>query len=494
MAVPSNHQAEAIPSAATREPARRSRLLIDGCWVDGDAGTRPVTDKYTSEAIGIVDQASRAQVDAAVAAARRSFERTVLDPQQRYAMLMKTASLLEQHRAELAAMITAEAGMPIADAKVEADRAVQTFIVSAEEAKRMTGEMVPIEGAPGQAHRMAFTIRVPRGVVCGITSFNSPLNMVAHKVAPALASGNTVVVKPPDATPFSATRLCELLLEAGCPPAHINLIHGPGADLGQWLVENPAIAFYTFTGGTDVGLWLRERVGLRPVALELGSVTATIVCEDADLPRAAARCAASGFRRAGQMCTSTQRLFVHADVIDLFTARLVQAVRGLKVGDPHDPSTDVGPMISEQEAARAEAWVKDAVAAGARIVEGGRREGALFHPTILADVSGSMRVMCEEIFAPVLSIVPFSSFDAVLDAVNGTPFGLAAGLFTRDLTRALTAARRIHVGVVHLNEASSSRVDLIPFAGVKQSGVGREGPKYAMQDMTEERLITISLS
>ena len=272
------------------------------------------------------------------------------------------------------------------------------------------------------------------------------------------------------------------------------MIHGPGADLGQWLVENPAIAFYTFTGGTDVGLWLRERVGLRPVALELGSVTATIVCEDADLPRAAARCAASGFRRAGQMCTSTQRLFVHADVVDLFTARLVQAVRGLKVGDPHDPSTDVGPMISEQEAARAEAWVGDAVAAGARIVEGGRREGALFHPTILADVSGSMRVMCEEIFAPVLSIVPFSSFDAVLDAVNGTPFGLAAGLFTRDLTRALTAARRIHVGVVHLNEASSSRVDLIPFAGVKQSGVGREGPKYAMQDMTEERLITISLS
>jgi succinate-semialdehyde dehydrogenase/glutarate-semialdehyde dehydrogenase len=494
MAVPSNRQHEPTPSVTAREPARRSRLFVDGRWVEGDAGTRAVTDKYNGEAIGIVDQASPEQVNAAVAAARRSFERTVLDPQQRYTLLMKTASLIEQHRAELAAMITAEAGMPIADAKVEADRAVQTFIVSAEEAKRMTGEMVPIEAAPGQAHRMAFTIRVPRGVVCGITSFNSPLNMVAHKVAPAIASGNTVVIKPPDATPFSATRLFELLLEAGCPPGHINLIHGPGADVGQWLVENPAVAFYTFTGGTGVGLWLRERVGLRPVALELGSVTATIVCEDAELPRAAARCAASGFRRAGQMCTSTQRLFVHADVVESFTSRLVQAVRGLKVGDPHDPSTDVGPMISEQEAARAEAWITEAVAAGARIVEGGRREGALFYPTILADVSGSMRVMCEEIFAPVLSIVPYSSFDAALDAVNATPFGLAAGLFTRDLTRALTAARRIHVGVVHLNEASSSRVDLIPFAGVKQSGVGREGPKYAMQDMTEERLITISLS
>jgi succinate-semialdehyde dehydrogenase / glutarate-semialdehyde dehydrogenase len=217
------------------------------------------------------------------------------------------------------------------------------------------------------------------------------------------------------------------------------------------------------------------------------------VCEDADLDRAAERCAASGFRRAGQMCTSTQRLFVHSAVVDAFTARLVRAVRALKVGDPHDPATDVGPMISEREAARAETWVHEAISGGARLVEGGRRDGALFHPTILTDVERSMRVMCEEIFAPVLSIVPYASFDAALEAVNATPFGLAAGLFTRDLARAMTAARRIHVGVVHLNEASSSRADLIPFAGVKQSGVGREGPRYAMREMTEERLITISL-
>jgi succinate-semialdehyde dehydrogenase / glutarate-semialdehyde dehydrogenase len=475
-------------------PARRARLFIDGTWTDGAAGTRPVVDKYSGDAIGVVEAASREQVDAAVAAARRSFERTVLDPQQRYAVLMKTASLLEQHRAEFAALITAEGGLPITDATNEVGRTVQTFIVSAEEAKRLTGEMVPIEAAPGQAHRMAFTIRVPRGVVCGITSFNSPLNMVAHKVAPALASGNTVVIKPPDATPLCATRLFELLLEAGCPPAHINLIHGPGPELGPWLVENPDISFFTFTGGTRVGVWLREHVGLRPVALELGSISATIVCEDADLARAAARCAASGFRRAGQMCTSTQRLFVHQDVVEALTTRLVQAVSALKVGDPHDPATDVGPMISEREAARADAWVQEAVAGGARIVEGGRREGALLYPTILRDVTGSMRVVCEEIFAPVLSIIPYVSFDEAITAVNATPFGLAAGLFTRDLTRALTAARRIHVGVVHLNEPSSSRVDLIPFAGVKQSGVGREGPKYAMQEMTEERLITISLA
>ena len=493
MTVPSDSRAIASSPTTGGTDTLRARLFIDGAWIDGAAGTRPVLDKYSGETIGAVDQASREQVDAAVAAGRRSFERTGLDPQQRYTVLMKTAALLEQHRSELAALICAEGGMPIVDATAEAARAVQTFIVSAEEAKRLTGEVVPIESAPGHAHRMAFTIRVPRGVVCGITSFNSPLNIVAHKIAPAIASGNTVVIKPADVTPLSATRLVELLLEAGCPPGHINVIHGPGPELGPWLVENPNISFFTFTGGTTVGLWLRERVGLRPIALELGSISPTIVCEDAELDRAAARTTASGFRRAGQMCTSTQRLFVHADVVEPFTARLVQAVRALKVGDPHDPSTDVGPMISEREAARAENWVREAVVAGARLVEGGRRERALLYPTILADVERSMRVMCEEIFAPVLSIIPFTSFDEALEAVNATPFGLAAGLFTRDLTRAMTAARKIHVGVVHLNDASSSRADLIPFAGVKLSGVGREGPRYAMHEMTEERLITISL-
>jgi acyl-CoA reductase-like NAD-dependent aldehyde dehydrogenase len=494
MATEPGNRRSVPPPVRSGPMTRRARLFIDGSWTGGGAGTRPVVDKYSGAVIGEVDQATREQVDAAIAAARRSFERTTLDPQQRYTMLMKTAALVDQHRAELAALITAEGGMAITDATNEVVRTVQTFIVSAEEAKRLTGEVVPIDAAPGQAHRMAFTIRVPRGVVCAITSFNSPLNIVAHKIAPALASGNTVVMKPADVTPLSAHRLFELLLEAGCPPSHINLIHGPGPAIGPWLVENPAISFFTFTGGTTVGKWLRERVGLRPVALELGSISPTIVCEDADLSRAASRCVASGFRRAGQMCTSTQRLFVHHDVVEPFTARLVEAARALKVGDPHDPSTDVGPMISEHEAARAEAWVRDAVAGGARLVEGGHREGALFSPTILTDVHRSMRVVCEEIFAPVLSIIPYTSFDEALDAVNDVPFGLAAGLFTRDLMRAMNAARRIHVGIVHLNEASSSRVDLIPFAGVKDSGVGREGPKYAMQEMTEERLITISLS
>jgi succinate-semialdehyde dehydrogenase/glutarate-semialdehyde dehydrogenase len=472
---------------------RRAKLLIGGEWVEG-VRTIPVFDKFSGELIGEADRASEEQVNAAVAAARRSFGSRVMDPYDRYQILHKAADLIEERRAEIEQTIIAEAGFPICDASNEVSRAVQTFLTSGEEAKRLTGEMVPIEAAPGNAHRMAFTIRVPRGVVCGITSFNSPFNMVVHKVAPALAAGNTVVIKPPQATPFSAVILFEILLAAGLPPAHANLIQGPGGEIGGWLVKNPDIAFYTFTGSTSVGKSLRDAIGLRPIALELGSISATIVCEDADLERAAPRCANSGFRRAGQACTSIQRLFVHEQVMERFTGLLVEATRKLQVGDPHDPKTIIGPMISEGEALRAEEWVRDAVNQGARIVYGGVRTGAILQPTILADVRPHMRVMCEEIFAPVLSLIPYRSLDEAIDRVNSVPFGLAVGLFIRDVSRAMTASRRLHTGIVHINEPSSSRVDLMPFSGVKDSGMGREGPKYAMQEMTEERLITISLS
>jgi succinate-semialdehyde dehydrogenase/glutarate-semialdehyde dehydrogenase len=313
-------------------------------------------------------------------------------------------------------------------------------------------------------------------------------------VAPALASGNTVVVKPPQATPFSAALLFDLLLAAGLPPGHANLVNGPGSEIGGWLVENPDIRFFTFTGSTAVGRQLQQTVGLRPIALELGSIAATIICEDADLERAAVRTANSAFRRAGQACTSTQKLFVDVRVLDPFLTALVGATRRLQVGDPHDAATAIGPMIAEREAMRAEAWIDEAVTQGARVVEGGRRQGAVLWPTILADVAPSMRVACEEVFAPVVALFPFTAVDAVVDEINAMPFGLATGLFTRDIMRAMNLARRLDVGIVHINEPSSSRADMMPFGGVKDSGVGREGPKYAMQEMTEERLITISLS
>lgn len=487
---------------ATKQPENQTvaRLLIAGEWRDGEAdeATFPVLDKFTGQVIGHAHRARREQVAEAIAAVQSSFEQCPLTPQRRYQILMRAAELIEANRAKLGATIVAEAGFPIADADNEVNRAIQTFITSAEEAKRLTGEMVPLEGAPNAAHRMAFTIRAPRGVVCGITSFNSPLNMVAHKVAPALGAGNTVIIKPPQATPLSAALLCEILLEAGLPPTHIGLVQGPGAEVGAWLTSDPRIAFYTFTGSTAVGKQLRQAVGqvgeMRPVALELGSLSPTIVCEDANIARAIPRCINSGFRRAGQACTSIQRLYVHEAVQDRFVDQLLARTRQLVVGNPHDPATAIGPMISEAEARRAESWVQEAVAAGARVLCGGERKGALMQPTILAQVPAGARVLREEIFAPVLSLMPFRSLDRVIDEVNALPYGLAAGIFTQDIDRALRAARGLRMAIVHINESSSSRVDLMPFGGVKDSGVGREGPRYAMREMTEERLITISLA
>lgn len=470
----------------------RAPLLIGGEWIESTPADR-VFNKFTGELIGEVARATRAQVDEAVAAAKQSFEREHLDGQRRYQVLHDTALLIDEHRREFVDRIVSEAGFPIADAENEVSRTVQTFLVSAEEAKRLTGEMVPIENSPGNAHRLAFTLRVPRGVVCGITSFNSPLNMVAHKVAPAIASGNTVVIKPPQATPFSAALLFELMLHAGLPAAHAALLHGRGSEVGGWLVANPDVRFFSFTGSTEVGKLLQRTVGLRPIALELGSISGTIVCDDADLERAAPRAVNSGFRRAGQACTSIQRLLVQRGVYDRFLELLVTATKAVKAGDPRVPGTVVGPMISVAEAERAESWIREAVAAGATVVCGGTRTGAVLEPTVLVDVRPDMRVMCEEAFAPLLSVIPFDRLEDAIAQVNAVPYGLAAGVFTRDINRAMFAARHLHVGIVHINEPSSSRVDLMPFAGVKDSGLGREGPKYAMAEMTEERLITLSL-
>lgn len=467
--------------------------LIAGRWTAGTGATVDVCDKHTGEVLAHVSTVSPTQVDAAVDAAAEAFRSTRLDLAERHRLLSRVADLLLAERDDLARTIVAESGVPWKDSHNEVGRAAETFRLSAEEARRLVGEMVPIQGAAGQSRRMAYTLRMPRGVVGGISSFNSPLNMVAHKVAPALAAGNAVVFKPPLSTPLSATRLFELMLEAGVPAGLISLIHGDGAEVGSRLVEHPGVDFFTFTGSTPVGKDIQRKRGMRPVALELGSIAATLVCADGDLDRAATRCAQSGFRRQGQACTSTQRLFVERSVLEPFTERFLAAVAALVVGDPRDPATDVGPMISERDATRAQAWVREAVEQGARLLAGGERRGAVLEPTVLTDVRTDMKVMCEEIFAPVLSIVPFDDLDAAIDQVNATPFGLAAGLFTQDITRALTAAERLHVGVVHLNEASSSRVDLMPFGGVKDSGVGVEGPRYAMREMTEERLVTITL-
>jgi succinate-semialdehyde dehydrogenase/glutarate-semialdehyde dehydrogenase len=466
-------------------------LLIDGKEVSGDSATT-VYDKFTAQPIAHFANASRSQVAQAVAAAAAAFKTHPLAPYDRYTILQRTAELVQQQAVELIESIVAESGFTVSDAKTELNRSVQTLILSAEEAKRIHGEMVPLESAPNIRNRIGFTIRVPVGVVCAITPFNSPLNTVTHKVAPALAAGNSVVLKPASATPITAALLCRLLIEAGLPHGYINLLNGSGRDIGRWLLEEEQIRFYTFTGSTEVGRAIQRGAGLRRTQLELGSISSTIVCDDANLEWTVPRCVNASFRKAGQVCTSVQRLLVHEQVLDQFVSSLVARTERAKVGDPRDPETLVGPMIDVREAERAEEWVKEAVAQGATIATGGRRDGALLQPTVLLNVTTKMRVVCDEVFAPIISIVPFRSLDEAIRQVNDTPYGLAAGLFTSNINTALMSARQLEVGTLHVNETSSSRVDLMPYGGVKDSGFGHEGPKYAIREMTEERLVTIA--
>ncbi len=470
---------------------KECRLLIGGQWVAG-VETFPVKDKFTGETVAQAHKPSRAQVAEAVKAAKDAFEARPLDAQARYSLLSAAARLLEERREAFIQSITADTGFTTSDAAGEVGRAMQTLTLSAEEAKRIHGEMVPVETAPGQGTRIGYTIRVPVGVVCAITPFNSPLNTVSHKVAPALAAGNAVVLKPAPQTPMTAVLLCEMLIDAGTPPGYINLVNGD-EDVGGWLLEEPDIAFYTFTGSTRVGRIIQKSAGLRRTQLELGNISGTIVCADADLDHAVPRIVNAAFRKAGQVCTSVQRLYVAEQVLDPLVERLVAETKTKKVGDPRATGTFVGPMIDIKEAERAEAWVKEAIDQGARLALGGKREGVMFQPTILIGVEASMRVVCEEIFAPVISVLPFGSLDEAIDRVNATAYGLAAGIFTADLNTAMKAAKALRVGGVHINDTSSSRIDLMPYGGVKDSGHGREGPKYAIREMTEERMVTISL-
>ena len=466
-------------------------LIIDGRPIETSA-TAAVFDKTSEQQIAELSIASRAHVSEAVAAASRAFAAGPPSPYDRYRMLNRAAELVDRSREAFIETIIAETGFTRSDATGEVNRTIQTLILSGEEAKRICGEMVPLEAAPGVSRRMGFTIRVPVGVVCAITPFNSPLNTVAHKVAPALAAGNSVVLKPANVTPLTATRFCFLLMEAGVPPGFLQLLHGEGAQVGPWLLEEQDVRFYTFTGSTAVGRAIQKSAGLRRTQLELGSISSTIVCEDTSIEWASPRCLNASFRKAGQVCTSVQRLFVQESMLDAFVDDLVTRTKAAKVGDPRDASTLLGPMISRREAERAESWIQEAVSQGARVAVGGQRHGAVLEPTILLGVSPATKVMCEEIFAPVIAIVPFRSLDDAITSVNGTPYGLAAGIFTSNINNALAAARRLEVGSVHINETSSSRVDLMPYGGVKDSGFGHEGPKYAIREMTDERLITIA--
>ncbi len=468
-----------------------SQLLIRGKWVDGES-TQTLTEKFQGRVYGQMAVASATQVDEAVTGALAGVQASSLSPYERFQILAQAARLTEGRLAVLSGLMRDEAGFTKPDADNEVRRCVQTLELSADEAKRLNGELVPMEAAAGMKNRLGFTVRVPRGVICAITPFNSPLNTVAHKVAPALAGGNAVVLKPSNLTPLTAVELCKILLEAGLPPALLALVNGAGTQIGRQLLQDQRIAYYAFTGSTQVGREIQQAAGLRGTQLELGSIASTIVCHDADIDMAVPKIVNAGFRKAGQVCTSVQRLFVDRRIAAKFIPKFVAAAKAAKAGDPADPATIIGPMISAHHAQRATAWVQEAVAAGATVLTGGVCEGNVMPATVLTGVTDTMRVYSEEIFAPVLSILEFDTIDEAVRRANDSPYGLAAGLFTSDLSTALKTARRLHFGGVHVNEASSARVDVMPFGGVKDSGFGREGPSYAIREMTEERLITVA--
>jgi acyl-CoA reductase-like NAD-dependent aldehyde dehydrogenase len=472
------------------QKVKDARLFIAGKWVEAPTQF-PVLDKFSRREVARAHVADKSLVDRAVSAAKTAFqsEISILD---RYNILSRAAVILERRREEIVDVMVTETGFTVSDNTGDLSRCIQTLQTSAEESKRLNGEIVPIDAAPGHAGEMAFTLRVPLGIVAAITPFNSPLNTVAHKVAPAIAAGNAVVLKPASYTPLTACLLAEVLDEAGLPGGWLNIVHGPGSRTGRYLCENPDIRFFAFTGGGPAGEAIQHAAGLRRTQMELGNISSTVVCEDANIEKASALVARAAFRKAGQVCVSVQRLFVQRAVVDVLTEQLVARAGQMKAGDPRDAAISVGPMIDIAEAERAEAWVREAVAGGAIILVGGTRNGSVFSPTVLANVRNGMKVLDEEIFAPVVSIIPFESFEEAVARVNDTPYGLSAGIFTKNIDRALRAARKVEVGLFNINNTSANRADLMPYGGCKASGFGREGPRAAIREMTEERLVTIT--
>ncbi|WP_114966067.1 aldehyde dehydrogenase family protein [Alkalilacustris brevis] len=464
-------------------------LLLGGRWTAGEGDEIVVRDRFSLAPHTTLRGASPAQAAAMIEAAEAAFRAGPPNAHERGAILQRAAELVAARSAAFVRAMQVEAGFPAQDAMGEVRRCIETLRLSAEEARRLTGEMVPLEGAPGQAGRLGFTMRVPLGVVLAITPFNSPLNTVTHKIAPAFAAGNATILKPSSNTPLTACLLADALHEAGVPAGLLSVLHG-GGEMLRGVIDDARVRYFAFTGSTGVGQLIQAAAGLRRTQMELGSIAFTLLCEDADLDAALPKIASAAYRKAGQVCTSVQRLLVHRAILPEVTERLAAMTRDLPFGDPHDAATVVGPLISEREAERVEAWIDEAVAAGARRLVGGARKGAVVPPTLLADVVPEMRVTNCEIFGPVLCLEPFDALEEAIARVNSTPFGLATGIFTNRLDAAFAAARQLEVGGVHVNETSSSRVDMMPYGGSKDSGFGREGPHYAVREMTEERIIT----
>ena len=473
----------------TPAKVQTSLNYIGGEWIDTEAHDA-VLLPYDGSPVGQVPRAGIDLLDKAVAAASQGHHAMrEMANYERADLLLKIADLIRRDLAQYAQIVCAETGKPIKEARVEAERCLQTLIAAAHEARQLHGEVVPMDfGAVGRG-RMAMTVREPLGVIGCITPFNVPLNLALHKVAPALAAGNAVVHKPATKTPLSAARLARTMEEAGLPKGAYNLITGSGAEIGMAMAEHPAIAMLTFTGSAEVGRKIKSRAGFKKVTLELGNNSAVIIEPDADLDTAVARTVQGAFSHSGQVCISVQRAFVHRSILPGFTERLMAATQALNIGHPYEQSTDISSLISQVEAIRIEEWISEAVAGGARVMTGGKRKYATVSPAILAGVPAGCQISCNEAFGPVVALYPYDDLNDAIKQANATPYGLQAGIFTRDLQRAFQAARKLEVGGVMINDIPMFRADHMPYGGVKESGNGREGPRYAIEEMTEMKLI-----
>lgn len=469
------------------------KLFIDGQWVDGGP-MMEVRNKYNGQVIAALPTARREDVDAAIAAAERA-ETAMADmpAYKRAEILLRTAALLRERHDDFSKTIAAEAGKALKFARSEVDRAISTFTIASEEAKRLHGETIPLDAVPSGEGYFGFWTRRPVGVIAAISPFNFPLNLVAHKVAPALAAGNTLVLKPASTTPLAAVKLCQVLAEAGLPAGAINLVVGSGGTVGEWLITDPRVDKITFTGSPPVGEHILAVAGIKKVTLELGNTSPVIVAPDADLDFVAKRCAVGAYYNSGQVCISVQRIYSQKQVYEPFSEKFVKATDAMVVGDPLDERVDVGPMIDSKETDRIEGWVKEARTSGAKVLTGGKREGAVYYPTVLADVSPAMKVVAEEVFAPVASVIRCDDFEESLRQANDTKFGLQVGVFTKDVDRVFKAVKRLNFGGVIINDTPVFRADHMPYGGNRQSGLGREGVRFAMEDMTNIQMVAIRL-
>lgn len=464
-------------------------------WINGReaAGERVRTlcVPYDGEPFAQVHEAGAAQLNEALAAATRAARTMRAMPAAGRAAILRCAhALLEARRAEFARVISQESGKPVREARLEAGRAAETLLFASNEALRLAGEVVPMDAASAGAGRLAMTVREPLGVIAAITPFNFPLNLSMHKIGPALAAGNAVVHKPASATPVSGLMLARLFAEAGLPEGALNVVPGPGSVIGDQLVDDPRISMVTFTGSAEVGVAIRARAGLKRVTLELGNNSALVVHADADLDDCLGRAVPGAYAHSGQVCISVQRILVHEEIFAEFEARFTAAAAALRVGHPLDEETQVSSLISPAEAARVTGWMRAAREAGSRVTGGGASGTATIAPAVLTDVPEHADVWMREAFGPLACLRPYRDLDEAVAVVNRSPYGLQAGMFTRDLGAAFRAAREVEVGGFLINDVPQFRVDQMPYGGVKMSGTGREGPRYAIEEMTETKLIS----